>query len=175
MKILDDKGRLFGVINVFDLLVLCIIVSLVFFSIKWIQTAEDPSWTRVKTLYTRCVGIASLPSYMVELVKEGDEMLNEDGLVVARIERILNNEPSNVVVYSSKDGEKLFFKDFEKSRKLTLLVDILSYERQGKLYSCIGDILLKVGYSIRMETKEYSSQINIRKILREGQIINAES
>ena len=165
MKLVDEKGRLFGVINVFDLLVLCIIVSLAFFAIKWVRTAEDPSWTRVKTLQVRCIGISIIANYKVELVTEGSEMLNEDGLVVARIEKILNNEPANLVVYSSKDGEKLFFKDSKENRKLTILVDILSYERRGEIYSCMTDLPIKVGQDFIMNTKKYSINIDLRKIL----------
>lgn len=173
MRLIDDKGRLFGIINVFDLLVLAIIVIAAFFTIKWIHMGEDPSWVRVKMVHTLCVGECVVPDYMVEVVKEGDEMLNEEGLVVVRIEKILKSEPANVVVYSSKDGEKIFFDS--KSRRLTVIADILSYERQGVIYSCTADTPLKIGGAFSIHTRKYSIQITVRKILEGGKVLDAPS
>ena len=197
MKLLDEKGRLFGIINVFDLLVLCIIVSLAFFAIKWVRTAEDPSWTRVKTFYTRCYIITnSIKPYVAELVEEGDEMLNEDGLVVARIKRILSDELTNppeshvylskdgdrisvrpnAIIISSNDGDKFFFKSVNSKnvqdaeikrgdRRLMLLVDILSYEKQDESWSCITNMPIKIGDTFIIYTKKYNIYFNICKVL----------
>lgn len=54
MKFIDKKGKLFGVINVFDLFVLLMLALSIFFTYKWVRMAEDPSWAKVK-LFTRVV------------------------------------------------------------------------------------------------------------------------
>ena len=174
MKIVDEKGKLFGIINIFDLLVLCILVSCVFFAFQWFRIGEDPSWVRVKIIRTRCIGSTINPDYVTEIIKEGDTMLDGEGLVLARIEKVLDNQPREQFVYYSKDGEKLILhRHDKKDRALKLVVSILSYRRQDKLYSCITNSPIKVGESFPMDNKNYSIMINIRKIVSGEEIQDA--
>ncbi|MFH1996019.1 MAG: DUF4330 domain-containing protein [Candidatus Omnitrophota bacterium] len=167
MKLIDAKGKLFGVVNIFDALVLAMLIVAALLCFQWFRMGEDPSWVRVTTFFTRCKAEVSVPNYLADTIKEGDEMRNREGLVVARIETILKNDPADAVTYRSKDGEKLFF-DTEK-RKLTVLLDILSFERLGQAYSVSVDAPIRVGErTYTMYAKEYSVIFDILDIVSKG-------
>ncbi len=164
MRLIDDRGRLFGKINIFDLFVLCLFAATIVLAFKWAAMAEDPSWVNVKSLHTRCIAVAEIPVYMADLVQEGDEALNDDGLVVAKIEKVISNESNPVIVYQSKDGEKMFFNP--KARNVTVEIDLLSYQKKGNIYGCISGVPIQVGAGISMTAKKYSCQFSILKVLK---------
>ena len=172
MKFIDKKGKLFGVINVFDLFVLLMLALSIFFVYKWVRIAEDPSWVKVKYSRTRCIAIAEPHPYIVDLVKEGDESYNDDGLVVARIEKVLIEKKvwqPTMTVYTAKEGEKLFFSSDKSSVSMTMTVqlDLLSFERKGYLYAVAADgsTPIQAGLNFRMKTKKYSLHLVVREVL----------
>lgn len=164
MRVIDNKGRLFGVINIFDLFVLSIIIFIAFFAIKWTRIADDPAWMKVRLSHTRCVGLMQLPSYVAELVRKDDEARDSEGIVMARIEKIVSNEVTPVATYVSGRGEKAFVNN-ASIRDITVIVDLATYERKSDVYSLITNLPLKVGNDISFNAKNYFSQISIRKIL----------
>jgi hypothetical protein len=178
MKFIDDKGRLFGVVNIFDMLVLFIILASALLAVKWARVAEDPSWMKVKICRARCIGLIQLPAYVAELVKEGDEIRDPDGLVQAKISRIISADyditGSTKITYASKDGEKIFLetenndKYSSNIKSITVLVDLAAYERKGDVYLSSTNVPFRVGDSISFMTKKYATQISVRKILSDG-------
>ena len=121
MKVIDSKGKLFGIINVFDLFVISVIVFTAFFILKWAMIADDPAWMKVKISHANCVGVMQMPSYIAELVKEGDETCDSGGIVMARIAKIISNDATPVITYVSKENDKVFFNNNE--REITVIVD----------------------------------------------------
>ncbi|MBU0604874.1 MAG: DUF4330 domain-containing protein [Candidatus Omnitrophica bacterium] len=175
MKFIDKKGKLFGMINVFDLFVILMLVLSIFFVYKWIRMAEDPSWVNVKILHTRCIAVAELPPYLADLVKEGDEAYNDDGLVVARVEKVSIKKEERrpgAVVYTSKNGEKLFFSSDASVTAIimSIQVDLLSYERKGDVYAVLAGsgTPIRVGTTVGLKTKKYLLQFSVRKIISTG-------
>ncbi|MFH1190112.1 MAG: DUF4330 family protein [Candidatus Omnitrophota bacterium] len=168
MKFIDRKGKLLGIINVFDLFVLLILTLSIFFAYKWVRMAEDPSWVNVTLSHMRCIAVTGAPPYIADLVKEGDEAYNDDGLVVAKVEKVLSNEPSSVTVYSSKDGEKLFFES--DTRNVTVQLELLSYEKKGDIYAVASGpgVSIRPGLGIALKTKKYANPFIVRKILNNG-------
>jgi hypothetical protein len=175
MKIIDEKGKLFGVINVFDLFVLVLIVATAFFAIKWARIADDPSWMKVKMMHVNCIGIVEIPDerapyegvpkYIADIIKEGDTSFNTEGVPVGVIEKVISNEPVKGPVYYSKDGEKLFFNN--DSREVTVRLKLLAYEKKGDIYPCITKVPLRIGDGITMKTKKYYLLVSVRKILND--------
>jgi len=163
-KFIDKRGRIFGIINIFDLLVIFVLISTALLAVKWTQMAKDPSWVSVDTFYINCVVTTSMPEYMVDFVKEGDEMSNEDGMVVMRIEKVLSNELLPRAVFCSKGGEKIYFYT-DQTRILTLKMKISAYEKKGEIYSCLSAMTIKIGDVFNFTTKKYSTMITIKKIL----------
>ncbi len=164
MRLIDGKGRLFGIINIIDLVVLCLFAAAMVLAFKWVTMAEDPSWVNVKLLHTRCIAVTNIPVYMADLMQEGDEAVNDDGLVVAKIIKVISNESTPVIIYQSKDGEKMFFDP--KARNITVELDLLSYHKKGDIYACISVVPIQVGANISMTVKKYSGQFSIHKVLK---------
>lgn len=175
MRLIDNKGRLFGKINIFDLFVLCLFAATIVLAFKWVIMAEDPSWVDVKILHTRCIAVAVpyAPSYIVDLIKEGDEAYNDDGLVVGKVEKVLIEKEvfqPTMTVYTSKEGEKLFFSSDKSIAKETVTVqlDLLSYEKKGDIYAVVSGAPIRIGLSVVIKTKKYSLTFIIHKILNTG-------
>lgn len=164
MKVIDAKGRLFGVINIIDLAVLGMIAGAGAMAYTWTTMADDPSWVKVKPQHVQCIGVfTDMPPYVAALVRPGDESRNEDGIVVARIEKVLGDAPVSSVVYEAKDGSKVTLET--RTREVTVLADITAYEKNRCLYAAVTAAPLKVGSSIPVTARDYANPLNIRKIL----------
>lgn len=176
MQFIDERGRLFGRVNIFDLVVILMLAAAAVFAFKWIKTAEDPSWVKVKMMNITCVGSLEMPnrnalskgipSYMADLVNAGDEAFDQEGVVVGRVGKVLSNEPVKGPVYSSKDGDKIFFDP--DARELRVEISILTFERKGEVYAAATNLPLRVGSNILLNTKKYSVVVNIQDILKGG-------
>lgn len=167
MEFIDKKGRFLGLVNVFDLAVISLLAVSAVFAFKWAHMADDPSFVNVKTSYTFCEAESLFPAFMADAVKAGDEMRNEDGAVVARVEKVLSNGPASTIVYSSKEGEKLFFNSEKNS--ITVRLKLQSYEKKGDMYSGISGTPIRPGSGFLITTKNYSNQFTVRKILSAGE------
>ena len=163
MKIVDKRLKLFGIINIFDLFVLCAIGFLTLFCIKWTMIAEDPSFIKSETVHVKCKGITTVPGYMSDLIREGDTMLNGNGNVICRIEKVLSVVPATQVVYQSKDGEKIFSVSDQVS--IAILFDLAVYKRKDGIYfENLGSSLTDIR-QVTMKSKDYTITIAIMEII----------
>ncbi|GEM_PF-2246646 len=163
IRVIDSKGRLFGAINIIDLIVVMVLVFSAFLAFKWSKVAEDPSWVKVEIFHTRCVAMMQLTPYVADIVKEGDEAVDSDGLVVARIEKLLSNKPSSTLVYTSRDGEKMVFNS--ESREVRVILDLLSYKKRGEVFASMTGLPIRTGSGLMISTNKYFVQINILEII----------
>jgi len=163
MKWIDSKGKLFGIINVFDLFVLIVLVIAIVFSVRWIQMADDPTWVKVEVLNTRCFGVMQVPTYVAALIKDGDEILSTEGEVVGRIEKVLDNQPSSKIVYHSKEGDELVFDS--EARNVSVNLVLSSYAKKGQVFIALTNDPLKVGSQLAIQTKNYCGPVFIHKVL----------
>lgn len=163
MRLVDEKWRLFGIVNIFDLLVLCAITSLIFLTFKWATIAEDPSFIKSETVHMKCKGFATVPDcisslavpdYIASLIKEGDVMLDENGNVICKIEKVLSVVPGAQMVYQSKDGEKIFSNSDRV--KMALQFDLTAYKRKdGIFFENLGCNVTNIR-QITMKSKKYT-------------------
>lgn len=165
MSIIDNKGRLFGIINLFDLVVILVLLTGVVMSLRWINASEDPSWVQVKTFKVRCMGIAQMPVFTAELVREGDRAYNYEKMPTGTIEKILSVKPSPVLTYVSDEGEKVFYDN--RVKELTILAELDAYEKKGDIYLAATNGPLRVGDAVTLTTDKYALQLSVRKILKE--------
>jgi len=163
MRILDDDGKLFGIINLFDLIALLIIAGSAFFAYKWATVSEDPSWAKVDYRDRYCIASIDVAEFMVEAIKEGDEMLNLEGKVVGHIEKILEVQESRGTVLTSKTGEKISFSS--ESKRIIAMLKVLTYTLRGETYLYSTSNLLKIGSALEVSTKKYTLNGVIQKII----------
>lgn len=163
MKIIDKRWKVFGIINIFDLFVICMIVSLSLVYFKWTTTAEDPSFIKSETIRVRCKGIANVSGHVVDLIKEGDTMLGENGDVICRIYKVIEVKPMSQVIYKSKDGEKIFSNsDF---MKVTMILDLEAYKRLNEMYFENLGCPVVGGGVVTIRTKKYTTPVTITEFL----------
>jgi hypothetical protein len=164
MKIIDGEGRVFGKINVIDLSVILIIAACAFFSARWIMVAEDPSWVRVELSNIRCIVGLTTQKYLVNNIRKGDDILDSEGKSAGKIGKILENKPCAVKVYSSKDGEKIFF-DMDNMVEVEFEVELTCYRRNRVLYASVDSMPLKIGRTLYINTENITCRTIILKIL----------
>ena len=191
MRLIDEKGRVFGAINLFDLFVLCAIIFSAVFVYKWITVARDPSWLDFEKVHVKCKAYAMVPNYVADSVKEGDYMVNPDGDAIVRVDKILSKNPypgpgpdyyiskngdkvyldTDVIRLYSENGETIYTRpptSAEKRHGMTEVVfnlDILGYKKKGIISSCINNIPIRLGYSFNFDTKKYAATVNILDVM----------
>lgn len=108
MKLIDQKGRLFGIINVIDLLVLLVILLIAggaFFKLRGGDVKADSGTTDV--LYT-VKALNKLP-FVAENLKEGDTLMYGNLFVEGKIESVWFEDATYAV--PSDDGTLVAAKD----------------------------------------------------------------
>lgn len=99
MKLIDDKGRIFGVINIVDLAVLVIIILLAggvaykFF----IEPGRENTNKTLKT-YTVTVMCPMVPKSAAEVLKEGDQIYYSGKYVNGTIDSVTYEDAKEAVV-----------------------------------------------------------------------------
>ncbi len=104
MKILDEKGKLFGIINIIDLGVLLLIVLLIAGGL-WYKNREEPSTSAQMKDYLITVKCAGFGDDVIDAIHIGDKLYYAGGFIDADIKEV-NVEPAKVDVYTA-DGRIL--------------------------------------------------------------------
>jgi len=166
MEIIDDKGRIFGKINVIDFLVilfLLCIMPMFYFGYK-IMTKRPASLTEVPKkefveIETLCQFIKLTPE-IAKIISIGDKELNENGELVGEI---ISLDKAESCTYEFKIGEKekIIKKDTglkQLNAKLKLKLEV----KEDKPYYKSSEI--KVGLPLEFKTDEYTIQAVIPKV-----------
>ena len=165
MGIIDDKGRLFGRINIVDLFILGAILFSAYFAFRWATIAEDPDWVKFATRNVKIECRVTMAVEIADKVKEGDLFINDNGKVMGNVYKVVEKKPVNPVIYKSRDGEKLFFTN-SNDMNIILIVELLVFEKKGHLYHYSDAITpMSNGSAMALKTKEYTLSILIVKIL----------
>jgi hypothetical protein len=79
MKVIDQKGRIFGAINILDLfLILLLIGALIFAGIKFTQEGEIVSGPKTQKEVTYVLYNSAEHPFVVDQIKKGDVIRNKD-------------------------------------------------------------------------------------------------
>lgn len=142
MRILDDKGRLFGIINVVDLAVLVFLVSLIPVAFYWFRLAKNPEdAVGKKAGYCRIEArFDNIPAEVAASIKEGDYEKNRNGVVCREVVGVVRNERTTAANPNNRD--------------VILLMKVL-YFKFDDGYVMNGGVDLLAGSRIYFRTKEY--------------------
>ncbi|HDZ77092.1 MAG TPA: DUF4330 domain-containing protein, partial [Candidatus Omnitrophica bacterium] len=125
MKIIDEKGRLFGKINIIDFLVIVVFVCILpmfyygykIFSKQSTQTVDDP---KVFTEIERYCKFIELEPEDLGLIIKGDKEIGEDGNIIGEI--VWVGEPeSYFYILDLGSGETIIKEDFNLKELLVKL------------------------------------------------------
>lgn len=163
MRIFDEKGRLFGKINVIDFLailfLLCLVPMFYFgfkvFTKKPIVVTPEPEKEAILKVSYR-----DLLPVLAEAIKTGDEQveisegMDESEKVVAKIEKIIANEPAEYITLK-QDGTTWGFAKHPKNRDLVLAIKVLCMQKGDDLFFSKNEPL-KIGLGFTFSTGLYS-------------------
>ncbi|MFH1593081.1 MAG: DUF4330 family protein [Candidatus Omnitrophota bacterium] len=103
MKIIDEKGRLFGKINIIDFIVILVLIgcfSLLYLGYKVISMRDirQAEWVNVRAKF-----IGVIPELVAE-IKNGNVELGPSGSVLGRVEGLVDVRASEVLLVSLDEG-----------------------------------------------------------------------
>ena len=162
MKIVDEKGRLFGKINIIDFLVVLFLLCLMpmfYFGYKILAKKPAPvpvvgeafdlvaeeKWLSLQVKFPGVIGEVAIA------IQKGDTEKDDFDKTVARIQSIISNNPSQIV--SVKEGEVIIL-THPFNKDLLLSLDVLCMEKKGVYY--FKSYPVKLGNNIVFCTDLYS-------------------
>ena len=150
MKIIDEKGRVFGRMNIIDMIVVIILVvfSAMFYNGYKIMTrhvVNNYQWAKVK------VNFYAVSPEIFNIMKEGDVALDSAGKPTARLEKINEVGPCKTIMIDDKKAIGVIH-PFNKGVMVTL--DLLCVKIGRTLF--YNDMPVKLGNTIMFSTDRYN-------------------
>lgn len=146
MKIIDDKGRLFGTVNILDLLVVLIIVLAVIGGAKRLKSRPYVQQQSVKAELVLFVDKVRMPS--VKAVKIGDPLFFYDkGIKVGTIKDLkveAHKEPTDM------HGK---FENVDVPDKYDMYITLECEAKDSENYILIGGEQMRIGYTTQYKNK----------------------
>lgn len=150
MKIIDKKGKLFGFINIIDLLVLLVVLAILVFGAKRIGSGKV-SQTATKEAFVT-YEISEIRQLSVDQIKVGDPIYHYDkGTYIGVIEEV-NVEPyRDVIDYNGRWVEA------DVPRKFVAAVKVKANIEETDQYYVAGGEQTRVGIQYRLKNKNFAA------------------
>jgi hypothetical protein len=149
MKIIDDRGKLFGIINIIDLLVLAIIVlAAVFLAGRMLPGTESGDAGRQKEMeYT--VKVEEVSKYTIDAANVGDAIFDfETGSYIGEISEVDHSPHMEYLV--DKDNEAIAIESIDKfDLFITIKADFVETDKA----LMVGDMIVAVGRKVLVYNK----------------------
>lgn len=150
-KIIDQKGRIFGTINVIDLSVILVLLSfipIVFIGYKVILggKAEDTKWVSVR------IKLTEIDPEFSDVISKGDVEKDSFGKTIGKLASISSVKASKVWVIA--DNKMLTTIDHPVKKDILVDADILC-TRQGRIFY-YKSVPVKIGSTIIFATDLYN-------------------
>lgn len=150
MRLIDNKGRLFGIINVIDLLVLLIILALGFFGVSRMGKGMVATTTIKEGIVT--YEITDIRQMTVDQIQVGDPIYHYDkGTYIGEI---VNVEIEPFKERIDHEGKWI---EAEVPRKFVALVDVKANLEETDQYYSAGGEQTRVGIQFRLKNKKFAS------------------
>ncbi|MBI2369612.1 MAG: DUF4330 family protein [Deltaproteobacteria bacterium] len=161
-RIIDERGRLFGRVSLVDLLVGLVLVVAVVMAVRAYRLV--PAGRPPTTWIAVTVFAPDVLKEVEQMMTSHREERNLDGEVIARVERIVQREPTRKLELG-KDGSVRAVED-NRSHNLLFRLGILAQrEADGLFYKSRK---VKAGIEIIFEPAEYSVTGKIVAVERPG-------
>ncbi|WP_436902622.1 DUF4330 family protein [Halovenus halobia] len=148
--ILDDEGRLFGLVNIVDLLVVLLVIAVVVAGAALLLSDSGEADTRHVTM-----NLGSQPDFIAEEISPGDTFEPQgtnDSVTITDVYRYEGGEGTNVLVRATVRGTAIEPENPE---------DDPTFQFQGNE--------LQVGQQIPVQTADYSVEGQLTQIQRSGE------
>lgn len=168
MKIIDEKGRIFGKINVIDFLVVLFLVFLMpmfYFGYKILNTKKVVVIEKTKTIQVE-VKFLNILLEVANVIKEGDAARDSAGDVkgiLIKIVTIVTNESPKLYLLVAKDNQFVVIPNpYSQSRDMLAVLDLKCAQQDRALY--FDTYVVKIGSPILFSTDLYDIQGTIVSI-----------
>lgn len=147
MKIIDEKGRLFGVINIIDLAVLLLIVVLVAGGIWYVSKKEPVESGPAKDYYVtiKCSG---LEEDVADYLHTGDKLYYSGNFIDAEITEV-SAEPAKIDVI--RDDGTIVVATHPELKDIYVTVKVKAAEDDQMIW--IGQLHANVGKELVLKTR----------------------
>lgn len=156
MKVIDEKGRIFGVINLIDFLVIAFVILLIpmFYLSQKIFTTKQVI-VKQHTVETEVKFVNIMPE-LASVIREGDVEMDSSVAVIGVLKKILVNKPSEILVLSPSNGKEVNFlvKVDPNSYQIRGLFELKCTKYNRVMY--YNGNAVKIGSSIVFSTDLYS-------------------
>lgn len=148
---MDEKGRVFGKINLLDLTAVIMIISLLpmaYFGHKALSRKDGraANWVEVE------VKLFNVIPEVVSALKEGDEEFDAGGALTGRIEKIVSIKPAEVLV--DFNGSTVIASEHPSKKDVLIRLKMLCVKRAGVLFH--NGAQIKIGNEIVVSTDLYN-------------------
>ena len=150
MTIIDKKGKLFGKINIIDLLVLIIVVGLIAFGAKRMGSGKVSQSETKEALVT--YEIAEIRQLSVDQIKVGDPLYHYDkGTYIGTIESVDVEPYRDVLEYNGRWVEA------EVPKKFVANIVVKANIEETDQYYLVGGEQTRVGIQFRLKNKNFAA------------------
>lgn len=150
MKIVDNKGRLFGIINIIDLLVLLAVVALVVIGVSRMGKGIVTTSTTKEGIVT--YEISDIRQVTVDNIIVGDPVYHYDkGTYIGEIVDVRIEPLKEKVDHNGRWIEA------EVPRRFVALVDVKANLEETDQYYVAGGEQTRVGIQFRLKNKNFAS------------------
>lgn len=159
MKIIDEKGRLFGIINIIDLIVVILLLGLipmVYFGYKIFSNRPKSVTSIIGSEFSTEIKLAcnfsKVPIDVAKLIAKGDKELDSAGKIIAEITDL---GPSEIYIDEyDLGGDNIIAKENQKFKNVVVTLKLKANVNSGKLYYK-GCYAIYLGGQFRFCTNKY--------------------
>jgi len=156
MDVIDEEGRLFGLVNVIDALVVLLVLAVVVAGFALIDPFESGS---EETRYAT-IDLAGQPNYVAEQISTGD---------VLRPEGAAGNVTITDVYVGPRSGENV-----SVTVRAQINGTLEESGASGSVFTYAGDAL-SPGSDLALESNEYTAEGTITRLARTGQTLQTRT
>lgn len=150
MKILDKKGRLFGVINIIDLVVILLLVGILIVGFGRRDTGIVSQAETKEALVT--YEVQEIRQITVDQIKVGDPLYHYDkGTYIGEIVNV------EVKPFTEKVDHRGEWIDAEVPNRYVAEVQVKATIEENDLYYTVGGEQTRVGAQFRLKNKNFTS------------------
>lgn len=158
MKFIDDKGRIFGKINIIDFLVILFLIGLVPVFYLGNKALSKKEIVKVYKEVSVQVKFSNIIPEVADAFHEGDVIKDNDGKATGVLKRVVSNASPKVLtvnLLNVRSSDYLLTPNLG-GKDVVCLLELKCTEENGVLY--FNAYPVKIGFNITVNTDTYNMQ-----------------
>ncbi|MDD5680539.1 MAG: DUF4330 domain-containing protein [Candidatus Omnitrophica bacterium] len=158
MKFIDDKGRIFGKVNLIDFLVILFLLGLTplfYLGNKALTQKWDVKDTKKILVKIKC---ASVMPELANVFREGEIVRDSEGNAIGVLKKIISNVPSEIITINQFNlrNNDYFLVPNPSGKDVVCLFEMNCTESKGVFY--FNNQPVKIGSNVAVNTDIYNIQ-----------------